>query len=278
MQIFLYTLIEGPRRVLRHWRVLVPLYLVGLLFGLAQTWPLLFGRALYNPFLGDLASGDLDTLANLFIGSQSAAAGAGVWVFVTLLLALLFGLAYNFFAGGVLAVYADRGTFWAGCWRTVWSFIGLGLLLLILVVPVLIGSVLLGGPLGPRGALVTALVLIQLINLIGEYARAVAVVRDRRNPFALLGMAVGFCVRHLGGVLLLALIGLALHVTVVALYGLVASAVSSSPIAILWQQAIVLAWLLIKLLRLAWAASYLQAATAAQDGAALSKDVVLTLG
>jgi hypothetical protein len=276
MQIFLYTLTEGPRRVLRHWRVLVPLYLVGLLFGLVQTWPLLFGGALYNPFLADLATGGLDVLANLFIGSQSSAAGAGVWALVTLLLLLLFGLAYNFFAGGVLGVYTGRGDFWAGCWRTIWSFIALGLLLLILLVAVLIGSFLLGGALGLRGGLIAALVLIQLINLVGEYARAVAVVRDRRNPFALLGLAISFCVRHLGGVLLLALIGVALHVAAVALYGLVASAVSGSPIAILWQQAIVLAWLLIKLLRLAWAASYIQAASAV-DGAAPSRDAALTV-
>jgi hypothetical protein len=275
MQVFRYALAEGPRRVLRHWRVLVPLYLVGLLFGLAQTWPLLFGGGLYNPFLFDLSTGGLDALANLFIGNSSAAGGAGIWAFVALLLALLFGLAYNFFAGGVLTVYVDRGAFWAGCRRTFWAFTALGVLLLLLLVLILIGASLLGAALGLRAVLIAALVLTQLINIIGEYARAVAVVRDRRNPFALLGRAAGFCVRHLGGVLALALLGLVLHIALVALYTVVADAIGGSVVVILWQQAIAFAWLSVKLLRLAWAASYVQAVSAA-DGAAPSRDVVLT--
>ena len=54
---FRHVVARGPRAALRHWRLLVPLYLVGLVLGLLQTWPLLAaGReGLRNPFLGELA-------------------------------------------------------------------------------------------------------------------------------------------------------------------------------------------------------------------------------
>jgi hypothetical protein len=62
MQLFQAVLIQGWRKALRHWCVIVPLYLTGLLLGLVQIWPLLANRkqALYNPFLGELAAGGSD--------------------------------------------------------------------------------------------------------------------------------------------------------------------------------------------------------------------------
>ena len=60
MQLFQAVLVEGWRKVPRHWSVILPLYLTSLLLGLVQTWPLLANRnqALYNPFLGELSHED----------------------------------------------------------------------------------------------------------------------------------------------------------------------------------------------------------------------------
>jgi hypothetical protein len=250
---------EGLRNALHHWRALLPLYLTSLLLGLAQTWPLLIAgdRALRNPFLSDLAGGG-DALINLFLGNPAAGASAGVWVFVALFFTLLFGLAYNFFAGGILSVYAETRPFWQGCQQTFWTFTGLGLLLIVLALLAIVVAVALGGLIGSRGALITAVALTQLVNMAGEYARALAVTRDRRNPLALLGMALGFCGRNPGGALALALAGLLLHTALAAVYGAVASAIGGNVIAIVWQQIAVLGWLWVKLLRLAWAVSYTQ--------------------
>ena len=96
------------------------------------------------------------------------------------------------------------------------------------------------------------------MNALGEFARALGVARDRRNPFALLGMAVRFAGRHLGGVLALALLGLALHVGLTWLYAAAARAIGASPALVVWQQVMVAGWLWVKLLRLAWAIGYVR--------------------
>ncbi|HEX9372771.1 MAG TPA: hypothetical protein VF897_17290 [Roseiflexaceae bacterium] len=269
MQLFLNVLVQGWRVTLRRWRVALPLYLTGLLLGLVQTWPLLRAAgagALSNPFLGELAGGGGDAAIDLLLGSPTAVAQTvGIWVFVALLFGLLFGLAYNFFAGGILSVYTGTRPFWAGCRRTFWAFTGLGILLLLLLLPVALAAALAGLALGPIGAAIVALILIQLVNLLGEYARAVAVVRDRRSPLALLGMAAGVVRRNLGGVLALALLGLLLHVALTLLYRVVASPIRATVVVVLWQQLVALAWLWVKLLRLAWAAGYARADGAARD-------------
>jgi hypothetical protein len=267
VQRFHYAFTHGLWRALRHWRVLLPLYLLGLLLGLLQAWPLLSAGALYNPFLNDLATGGSDALVNLFLGSPAAAAPAGAWLVIALLLAGLFSLGYNFFAGGILSVYTGRRAFWAGCRSSFWSFLALGALLLILLALAASVAGLLGIALGPRVAALAALLLIQLINVVGEYARAIAVVRERRNPFVLLGAAVAFCARHLGGVLALALLGLLLHTALAALFVLASGALAASLLAMLLQQIVALAWLWVKLLRLAWAASYVQGAAGTQQSA-----------
>jgi hypothetical protein len=271
VQRFQYAFTYGLRRALRHWRGLLPLYLLGLLLGLLQTWPLLAAGALYNPFLGDLVGGGSDALVNLFLGSPAAAGATGAWLLVALLLAGLFGLGYNFFVGGILSIYTDQRAFWAGCRFTFWSFTALGALLLTLLALAAIIAGLLGIVLGSRVAVVAALLLIQLINVVGEYARVIAVVRERRNPFALLGAAAAFCARHLGGVLTLALLGLLLHTLLTVLYALATDVLAGSLLALLAQQLVVLAWLWVKLLRLAWAASYVQAEVGApaSDGSSL---------
>jgi hypothetical protein len=271
MQDFVNVLVEGGRATLRHWRALLPLYIAGLLLGLLQTWPVLGAAArgeLNTPFVGTLAGGGVDAAADLFMSNPGTAGpAAGLWVLGALALTLLFGAAYNFFSGGIVQAYlgGEARTFWAACRRTFWTFTGLGLLLIVLAVLAFAIGLASAGVLGQRGAVIVGVALVQLINMLGEYARALAVARDRRNPFALLGQAFGFCARHAAGTIGLALLGLLLHGGLTLLYNAVASAIGGVPLAIGWQQLAVLAWLWIKLLRLAWAAAYVR--LAAGDGA-----------
>jgi hypothetical protein len=261
MQLFQTVLVEGWRKATRNWRASLPLYLSGLLLGLAQTWPLLLagGQALYNPFLGELAAGGGAALDLLLSDPLRASATASIWVIVTLLFTLLFGLAYSFFSGGALSVFAGTLPFWAGCRRTFWTFAGLGLLVALLAFLAIVLAAFASALIGLAGAAVVLLALLQLINLLGEYARALAVVWQRRNPFALLGMALSFFRRNPAGVLGLAAIGVLLQGALAALYTLGSRAVGGTPLAILWQQLAVLGWIWVKLLRLAWAVSYVQA-------------------
>ena len=288
MLLFQRTISQGLQRALRHWYLLLPLYLWNVLLGLLQTWPLfviMSGGGLYNPFLGDLASGSADALVNLFLGSAVDAGTAALWVFAVLPLTALFGMAYNLFSGGILSVYASAGPFWAGCRRMFWTFTALGGLLVLMAGLVVMSATFLARLLGGSAAFVLAFLALQCVGMLGEYARAIAVARDRRNPFALLSMAVRFCIRWFGGALALALLGLLLHVALAAAYTSVAPMVmglssqsDGSPAIILLQQLALLAWLWIKLLRLAWAMSYVQASGEARTspGQAPSAPIVVS--
>jgi hypothetical protein len=260
---FQQALVDGLRRALRQPRLLLPLYLCGLLLGLVQTWPLLVALgngALFNPFLGELASGGGDALANLFLGDPVAPGSAALWGLLVLPLTALFSLAYNVFSGGILSVYAGRRSFWAGCRSLCWSFMGLGALLLLLVVLVVAASALLAALFGGRVGLIFALLALQIVGALGEYARAIAVVYDRRNPLVLLSRALAFFSRHLGGVLLFALLGLLIYGGLTLLYTLAAGPLTQFAVALLlWQQLALLAGIWLKLLRLAWAISYVEA-------------------
>jgi len=105
--------------------------------------------------------------------------------------------------------------------------------------------------------------------MLGEYARALALARDRRNPFVLLAQAIRFCARHAAGTLALALIGALLQVALVVLYRSLAGAAQGSPLLVAWQQLVVLAWLWVKLLRLAWAAAFVRLTAWEQPAAGL---------
>jgi hypothetical protein len=264
MSYFLVAIGDGIRRAWRLWLIL-PLYLVGLALGLVQAWPLLAvggPNGLRNPFLSELMSDGSDALLDLFLGSPAAPTQTLAWAGSALLLTQLFGLAYTFFSGGMLSAAAGKHSFWAGCWRFFWSFLGLGALLVLLAGLAALIAGLGGSALGsPTAGLLAGLLLLQLLNVVGEYARAIAVARHRRNPFALLGAALSFCQRHAGGVLALALLGLLLHAGVIALYlGLATFPLGLG--ALLAQQLIVLLWLWVKLLRLSWALSYVSAVDA----------------
>lgn len=284
MALFRHATVRGTRAALRHWRLLLPLYLAGLGLGLLQTWPLLAAGAdaLRNPFLGELADGSAGL--DLWIANPSSVGFAtGAWALLALLASALFSLAYNFFSGGILAAYTIDSTasartvgaptegpllqFWWACRRWFWSFTGLGLLIVVLALIGVAVAVSVGVALGGWAGAIVGALLLELVNTLGEYARALGVARDRRNPFALLDMAAGFVRRHFVGVLTLALLGLLLHMALVAAYGPVARAFGGWPAVILWQQLAVLGWLWVKLLRLAWAASYVRAAGAEQAAA-----------
>ena len=109
------------------------------------------------------------------------------------------------------------------------------------------------------GIAVVVFILLQLANLAGEYARAIAIIRQRRNPFIILGAGISFCVRH-PAALLLGLAGLLLHGGLALVYLALIGRVGASLLAVLLDQALVLAWLWVKLLRLAWAVNYVRAA------------------
>jgi hypothetical protein len=249
---------DGLRQARRIWLIL-PLYMVGLILGLVQDWPLLVagGRdGLRNPFLAELAAGGSDAVVDLFIGSAAAGAQALAWGAAAALLALLYGLAYGFFSGGMLSVAAGTLPFWKGCRRYFWPFFGLGLLLNMLVVLTIVVVSVVGTWLGnlPMGLLV-GLLLILALNTIGEYARAIAVVRWRRNPFVLYSAALAFAARNIGGVLALALLGLLLQGVVAAIYIGLGNVPLGAGVVVV-QQLLVLLWLWVKLLRLTWAVSY----------------------
>ena len=81
-----------------NWRLVLPLYLTGLVFGLVQTWPVwIYGEAAASPHLARVAVGEFDALANLLIGSEQAQITATMattaWVGISLMMVLLYGLA-----------------------------------------------------------------------------------------------------------------------------------------------------------------------------------------
>lgn len=238
----------------------LPLYLTGLALGLAQAWPAAWAEA-SGPLLEPLAHGGTDAIVQLLIASeaQALAPGALGWLALALGATLVYGAAYNLFSGGALSVIAGRRGFWAGARRYFWCFTGMGVLLILLAIIALAAAALAGVLAGIPASIPVAIVLIQLISLLGEYGRAVAVSRERRSPLAALGGAAGFIGRHLPGVLALAALGLLLHWGVAAAYGAVGGrAGAAAPLA---QQAAALAWVWVKQLRLGWALAYVEGAT-----------------
>lgn len=244
-------------------RVLLPWYVCLLLIGLLQTWPLwtVGGAALRNPLLADLAAGGFDAVIDLFLDNPAALAWARAWALLLVPATLAGGLVYTFFAGGVLSVYTGSRSFWAGCRRFWWPFAALGGLIVVLAVLIAGIAVILALVLGDAAGLVVALVGLALLNVVAEYARAIGVLRDRRNPFVLLGDATMFCVRHLGGVLGLALCAALLYALLVGTFTLVARLLGATPLVVFVQQLWVFGALWIKGLRLAWAAAYVSTST-----------------
>lgn len=250
---------HGFRDALRIGTVL-PLYLLGLLLGLVQTWPLLSAAsagALTNPYLTQLAFGGNDTLVNLLIANPAAPRTTATWGLALVFLLLLYSTGYNFISGGMLNVWAGKSSFWRGGSWSFWSFTGLGALLVVLALVAFLGAALVGALGYAQVALVIAVLLLQVLNMLGEYARAIAVVEGRRNPLTLFGRAVAFCVRR-PGTLVLALLGVLLHGALAIGAVVLGQALGGSVLVVLAQQLVVFAWVWVKALRLAWALNYVE--------------------
>lgn len=251
-----HAVITGTRRA-ADLRLLLPLYLTGLLMGLAQAWPAAYAGGA-GPLLEALARGETEAMVRLAMAGdvQALASGALAWIALAGLAALVYALAYNLFSGGMLSVMAGRAPYWAGCKRYFLSFTGLGVLLVLLAAIAIGAGIGAGMAGGPIVGVVTALVLLQLVGLLGEYGRAVAVAQDTRNPFAALGSAGRFVGSRLPGVLGLALLGLLLHGIVTAGYSAAGGRAGLfAPVA---QQLAALGWLWVKQLRLSWALAYVE--------------------
>lgn len=252
MQSFLAALRGGLARAAQL-RLALPLYLVGLALGLLQAWPTATALGA-GPLLEQLAAGNADALTLLAVADPDALTPVALlWVLGALGAALAFAGAYNFFSGGILSAWAG-GEFWAGCRRYFWGFVGLGALLLLLTILALVAASIVGTAAGFVAAAITAVALLQLINLWGEYARAAAVAQGRANPLAAMGAAARVIAGRPLGVIALAALGLLLHLGISAAYSALGGRLGwGAPAA---QQAAVFGWAWVKLLRLGWASAY----------------------
>jgi len=254
MHLLVHALREGLSRAANPAPAL-PLYLTGLLLGLLQAWPALAAGS-DAATIYELSRGGGDSLAMYAISGGPAAAGtAALWVAGALAAATLYGAAYNFFSGGILARWAGGGRFWASCRHSFWSFTGLGALLLLFAGFAVVLAAIVGSALGVLPGLVTAAVLLQLANLLGEYARAVVVVDGRRDPARAMREAIALCARR-PGALLLGLLGFGLHA---GLAWLAWRGTSVVWVDLALAQLFALLWVWLKLLRLAWALAYARA-------------------
>ena len=243
-----------------RWKPILALYGSSLLLSLIQIWPLFGQDALHHPLLIPLADRTVDVFVDLVSTTSDVAMPAvAAWSGVAVLLAFVFGMFYNLLSGGIMSAWAGNRPFWQGCRYLFWSLMWLGgMLWVLLLIALAIGSWV-GVTFGITAGTIIALTLAQLVNLLGEYARAAAVIYQRRNPFALVANAFRVIVRHLPGALSLGLIGLALHVGIALFYGSVARKSMGFPLTIVLEQGVVLAWLWVKVLRLGWAFGITQA-------------------
>jgi hypothetical protein len=106
--------------------------------------------------------------------------------------------------------------------------------------------------------LVLVALLISLVNLLGEYTRAVVVLHEERNAFKSLWLAFQFGTRHLLGVMMLSLAGLVLQGLVLQLYLSLPDTARGTLLGVILQQLVILLLLWLKQLRLSWALSYVQ--------------------
>ncbi|HEU5089100.1 MAG TPA: hypothetical protein VFT99_16705, partial [Roseiflexaceae bacterium] len=211
-----------------------------------------------SPFLAQLAGGSPDALLDLILAQpQLAGERAGAWSLLTLAIAFGAGLLYNLFCGGILSAYGGRRTFWAGCAHFVLPFMVLGLLVSLLAGLAIGIGIVVGMTLSPLAGVATGLALTQVVNLWGEYGRGAAIARNRRNPFAMLAIGAGVIARRPGSLLLGAL-GFALSSAITFAMLAALGPAGGSLLGAVLLQILVLALILVKQLRLAWALAYCQ--------------------
>ncbi|MBI5878924.1 MAG: hypothetical protein HZB53_14835 [Chloroflexi bacterium] len=262
----LLSILPAAWRDARRVRLWLPLFGLSLMLAVVQTWPLIDNRALHNPYLNDLATGGSDAwLLAALSNPQGASMLTALYLLSTVVLTAVFAGAYNFISGAMLAAWAGQSSFWRGGARYFLSFVVLGLLLIIAgTIGLAIGAALMATGSGLVGG-IAAVVLLQLVNVIGEYARALAVSRQRRNPFAMAARSAGFVARHFPAVALLAVLGLLAQAALLIMLAQVGATVTIwSPLAgVIVQQMFVFGILWVKVLRLAVAAQLVRAEGAA---------------
>jgi hypothetical protein len=183
-----------------------------------------------------------------------------VWTFALLIASFLYGMAYNFFAGGIIAGWHSTNVQgWAACRRYFWTFTGLQMMLVMLTLILGIITFAAVGFQNIAGAIVL-LFIIQLINTAGEISRAYAVIHEHRNPFKAWVEAIRFSVRHLPAMLTLTFAGFLLHGAFVSCAVLLTSVMSPTLLSVVWQQALLIAAIMVKLLRLSWATGLIEGA------------------
>lgn len=268
------SLILGTRRAL-GFRSILPLYMCSLLLGLMQSWPILSltkSTGLNNPFLLEITRGGTKPYTDLFLGIPGSGTVAGLWAFGLLPAGGIFALVYNFISGGIISgwLMSDRG-FWASSRRFFWSFLGLQFVLAMVALLVIVfgGSTLLSSP----TTIIVSITVLQLLNTLGEFARAYVVVMDRRNPFVALGAALSFAVRHLPRFLLLSIAGVALHAVLIGLAWLLALSLPPTPLSFVWHQMVLAAAIAVKLMRLSWATVFAQDTAVHSSRSASAGDV-----
>ncbi len=232
---------KGLRDTAQHWWLAVPLYLSNLIVALIMTVPVylfLWQLIGHRPWAQQLARGpDLNLVADLIgLGAaarleQGAGKGPGGLLLYVVLAGgvfLLNGLAYAFFAGGVLETLRRTGEppakspFWPGCRRWFFPFLRLWIIslfclsLMVLVIGLVAAvtssllvkiSVLLALPLGLLGH-----------GVVFEYARISAVYLERRSMLRATGRAYYFFFRHFFETTTLGAILLLVAILVLALY------------------------------------------------------------
>lgn len=252
----LREVVSGAWRDARRVRLWLPLYALSLALGVVQAWPLIDNRVLHNPFLSELAFGGSDAwTAAAMSNPPGASVTAGLYAATTLVMIMLFGGAYNFVSGAMLSRWDGTGRYASGGLRYFLTFAVLGVVLLLLAALAIAGGA--GGWAAGGGvpAAGIAWAILQLVNLLGEYARALAIAHSRRNPFAVLGLSAAFVWSHAIAVFALAAIGIALQGAMWAALAIVGilTAAWPPPLSFALQQAIIFALLWSKVFRLALA-------------------------
>jgi hypothetical protein len=229
---------RGIADALRTPRLAAPLYLANVLAAMvpASLGLALFGRLagerpwaseLIGPEWGDqvvevaaatVAEGRLAGGAERVLPTMLAAGGPSIGLVFPLLAlaAVLQGLAYAFFSGGVLErlAHGAEARFWAGCRRWFWPFVRLGLLGMVVLAGLLVGGLLVVSGLAPlvgSGAALLAAGWLAVVNGWLELARAGMVVQKDPRVAGALGratrQALSVPVAALGSWLGLGLIG-----------------------------------------------------------------------
>ena len=268
MQTLGNTITRGLRSAL-HFPTLLPLWISTLILGLLQSWPLWLAgeQLLQRPFLGEVASGGPDMLVDLLLKNDALSTQAPIWLGLQIPVFIIQHIIYAICAGGMLSVYLAKNEFGRGSMRFALPFIGFDMLLTI-AIAIVIGLGVAGIALARSNSwFIPSIIIIVVLGIIGEYARAIAVVHERRNPFVIFGQALSFCARHLPGVALLALLSTIALLIVLGISSMLPSIPGAPWIAVIVQQIVILALIWSKALRLACAGHYVQAVVSGSVGA-----------